>query len=227
MFCLPRVKEGYFEDKKNAILDIAEKICAEKPLYKVTMKDIIKETGLSPGAMYASFSDVDEVILSLISRLSLEVDFTSDVERILKENESPEGKIKELIFFLIELVHVSIDTYGKIFSELSYVAITWTDDKKNKYALSEIQGMYDYVSSSLTKVIEENIVNGYFKPIVSKESIYAMIFAFMDGLVRDLVFVRCYKIENLPMNVTFEEKDLPTAITSSVIHLLNRQKGDD
>lgn len=225
---MPKVREGYFEDKKNAILDIAEKICAEKPLYKVTMKDIIKETGLSPGAMYASFSDVDEVIFSLISRINLEIDFTSDVERILKENGSPEEQIEALIFFIIELINVSIDTYGKIFSELAYLAISWTDEKKNKFAkdFSKVQGMYDYISNSLTNVIEENITSGYFRPIVSKRSIYAMIFAFMDGLVRDLVFARCYKIEGLPMGVTFEEKDLPAAITISVIHLLNGQRGD-
>ena len=220
---MPKVKEGYFEDKKNSILDVVEKICKDKPLNKVTMKDIITETKLSPGAMYSSFSDIDEVIIALVNRLSNEINFVPVVEEIVNTGNSPEEIIKGLLSYLIELINSSILTYGKIISELAFVAVEAERGKKLATNIHELQ-MYDYVLGALTKVIDDNIANGYFKPAVSKESIYSLMFAFMDGLVRDLSFVKNYKykVEDLPMGVTFEEQDLPKAIADSVIFLLHQ-----
>ena len=218
---LPKVKKGYFEDKKNSILDVAEKICMNKPLNKLTMKDIITETGLSPGAVYASFSDIDEVIIALVNRMSIEVNFISAVEEILLAGDNPEVVIKKLINYLINLINSSVTTYGKTLSELVFVAVDKDRGEKIMQGIHEIQ-MYEYIRDTLVKVISENIRNGYFKPLVTEESIYALIFSFMDGLVRGLSLVKNYKLENLPMGVTFEEKDLSTAITDSVIFLLKQ-----
>lgn len=219
---MPKVKEGYFENKKNAILDTAEKICMEKPLYKLTMKDIIKETGLSPGAVYASFSDIDEVIVGLINRLSVTVDFMGDTNRILQTENAPEEKIEALFTYFLELIYSTVTSYGKIFHELNTVITDVARRQKIVEGMHEIQ-MYSYVLNAVTGVMEENIANDYFKPALSKESIYALIFAFFDGLVRDLTLVKCYQLE-VPQSVTFEEKDLLKALTSSTIFLLNNTR---
>lgn len=216
---MPKVNEEYFENKKNAILDTVEEICKTKPLYKLTMKDIIKETGLSPGAVYASFSDIDEVIAVLINRLSVTVDFISATDCILQTKSTPEEKIQDLFAYFIELIHSTITSYGKIFHELNTVITDTERRKKIVDGMHEIQ-MYGYVLNAIREVIKENIDNGYFLPTLSIESIYALIFAFFDGLVRDLTLVKCYQLE-APQSVTFEEKDLPKALAVSVIFLLN------
>jgi len=218
---LPKVKDGYFEDKKNSILDAAEKICMSKSLNKLTMKDVITETGLSPGAVYASFSDIDEVIIALINRMSAAVDFVSAVEEILQTSGSPEAIIKSLMDYCINLIHSSIETYGKILSEVVYVAVDGDRGEKIIQGIDEVQ-MYYYIRDTLVKIINENIENGHFRPIVSEKSIYALIFSFLDGLTRDLSLVKSYKVENIPMGVTFEEQDLSKAITDSIIFLLNQ-----
>lgn len=216
---MPKVKKDYFENKKNAILDTVEEICKTKPLYKLTMKDIIKETGLSPGAVYASFSDIDEVIAALINRLSVTVDFIGATNRIMQTKSTPEEIIQNLFDYIIELIHSTITSYGKVFHELNTVIIDAERGKKITDGLHEIQ-MYSYLLDAIKGVIEENIANGYFKPTLSIESIYALIFAFFDGLIRDLTLVKCYRLK-VPQSITFEEKDLPKALTSSVISLLN------
>ena len=223
---MPKVKDGYFEDKKNSILDVAEKICINKSLNKLTMKDVITETGLSPGAVYASFSDIDEVIIALINRMGKAVDFVNAVEEILQTGDSPEAVIKSLMDYFINLTHSSVETYGKILSELVYVAVEGDRGEKIIQGINEAQ-MYSYIRDMLVKVINENIENGYFKPIVSERSIYALILSFMDGLMRDLSLVKSYNIGNIPMGVTFEEKDLSKAITDSIIFLLNQGKVDN
>ena len=216
---MPKVTEEYFEIKKNTILDTAEKICTTKPLYKLTMKAIVTESGLSPGAVYASFSDIDEVIVALINRLSIEVDIVSDIKLILQNRITPEEKVEGLLTYSINLIHNTSITYGKIFCELQTIITDDVRRKKIDNGLREIH-TYGYVFNSLILVIEENIANGYFKPITSKESIFSLILVTLDGFIRDFSLSKSYKIE-IPYGVTFEEKDLPNAFAASIIFLLN------
>ena len=79
---------------------------------------------------------------------------------------------------------------------------------------------YSYILNSLILVIEENIANGYFKPITSKESVLSLILVTLDGFVRDYSLSKSYPID-IPYGITFEEKDLPDAFANSIIFLLN------
>ena len=49
---MPKVNEAYISEKKQVILDATFRICMRKPVYQVTMKDVIKETGMSQGGIY-------------------------------------------------------------------------------------------------------------------------------------------------------------------------------
>ena len=109
---MPKVKEGYFEDKKNAILDAAQKICQDMPLNKMTMTDIINETGLSPGSVYATFSNIYEVIIALVNRPCIIMDITGDVDSILREHDKPEKKIAALLSYQLRLIASSIGTHA-------------------------------------------------------------------------------------------------------------------
>ena len=221
---MPKVKEGYFEDKKNAILDVAEKLCLSKPLNKLTMKDITKESGLSPGAIYAAFPDIDEVIIALINRMSVTADFEGAISGMLQSGSTPEGKIEGLFNIVFEMICSTARVHGKIYNEFTLVAADAGRRKKLESGITEKQA-YSHLQTALMGLIEENIANGYFMPKTSKESIYALIIAFVDGVIRDLSLVECYSFGDLPYGVTFKEKDLPKAAAEAVIFLLNK-KGD-
>lgn len=222
---MPKVNEEYFENKKNAILDAVENICRTKPLYKLTMKDIIEETKLSPGAIYASFSDIDQVIIELINRMSIAVNFMDETAQILQNPNTPEEKIKEICDYFIHLIRSTVTAYGKIFHELNTVITDGIRKEKIEAGMHEAQ-MYNYVLHALIDTIDENIANGYFKPRTSKESIYVLLFSFLDGFLRDLIYANCYQFD-IPYGVTFEEKDLPEALTASIIFLLGSTEGGE
>ena len=44
---MPKVTDEYLTDKKNYILECTGEILKEKPLYSITMRDIIKRAGFS------------------------------------------------------------------------------------------------------------------------------------------------------------------------------------
>lgn len=46
---MPKVNEDYINKKKTQILDAAFRMFQQKPLYEITMLDVIKEAGISKG----------------------------------------------------------------------------------------------------------------------------------------------------------------------------------
>mgnify|MGYP000316821544 FL=1 len=65
---MPKVSKEYFDNKRKIILDAALKVFSKKPSYTVSMKDIIKESKLSHGGVYKYYSNIDDIIISLINR---------------------------------------------------------------------------------------------------------------------------------------------------------------
>ncbi|MDR2939354.1 MAG: TetR/AcrR family transcriptional regulator [Clostridiales bacterium] len=216
---MPKVNAAYFENKRNTILDAVENICKVKPLYKLTMKDIIEAAGLSTGAVYAAFSDIDEVLIAFFNRFRKNLDFAGDTGEILQSQNPPEGKLQMLFRYFLEHARTTVESYGKINYEMSAVI---TDVHRRKKILAGIQEKqhYAYGINVAIELIEDNLANGYFKASVSKESIYVLIISFFDGIMRDLTLTKCYGIDLLP-NTSFEEIDLAEALSTAVLSLLS------
>jgi AcrR family transcriptional regulator len=54
--------------RKNIIVDAAEKVFAEKPFTKVSMRDIAKEAGISPALIYRHFPDQQHLFVEAFLR---------------------------------------------------------------------------------------------------------------------------------------------------------------
>ena len=54
---MPKVSEDYFKKKRDEILDAAYQVVMEKPIYSVSLRDIIQKSGLSQVAFIAIIQD--------------------------------------------------------------------------------------------------------------------------------------------------------------------------
>jgi AcrR family transcriptional regulator len=73
------LKEHEKEQRKNLILDVAEKIFSEKPFDDVNMRDLAKEVGISPGSIYTYFPDKESLYVEVSLRgFQRAVDIMSD-----------------------------------------------------------------------------------------------------------------------------------------------------
>jgi len=63
-----KLKEQEKDLRKCIIIDAAEKQFASKPFHKVSMRDIAKEAGISPSAIYRHFPDQQSLFLEAFSR---------------------------------------------------------------------------------------------------------------------------------------------------------------
>ena len=59
---MPRVSAAHEQEVRDRILDAASRVFAEKGYHSSTIADVVRESGLSVGAIYTYFSGKDELI---------------------------------------------------------------------------------------------------------------------------------------------------------------------
>lgn len=213
---MPKVNEDYINKKKNEILDAAFMIFKQKPLYEMTMLDVIKEAGISKGGIYRYFSDIDEVIIALINRETAKNNYKHKIDEIVTSIDAAEGVIKELFNFLANYINVSPDTLGKFQFELT-VYLSNHPDKSDKFknSLTE-QENGQYLMGTLFKVIMEGVNKGELKAIFPLEDIFSYIITTIDGVVNKAVLQKCYGNNANSIDVI----KLFKLISNSVLHML-------
>jgi AcrR family transcriptional regulator len=59
---MPKVSQSYREDRRREILDAAVRCFAREGFHRATVHDVVKESGLSLGAIYNYFASKEEII---------------------------------------------------------------------------------------------------------------------------------------------------------------------
>jgi AcrR family transcriptional regulator len=62
---MPKVSEAHKAERREQILDAARTCFARLGFHRTTMKDIVRESGLSPGAIYGYFASKQEIVESI------------------------------------------------------------------------------------------------------------------------------------------------------------------
>jgi AcrR family transcriptional regulator len=65
---MPKVSKQYLEARCSEILDASVVCFARSGFHKATMRDIVRESGLSAGAIYNLFSSKQEIIAAIAAR---------------------------------------------------------------------------------------------------------------------------------------------------------------
>ena len=116
---MARVSKEYYEIKKREIVDAALKVCEKKTVSSITMQDVINASGLSQGAIYRYYKNIDEILTDLLSRIHMEQYESIDRLNVFLDTETrqivelrrlpvtPEtiAKRRELIARQIKLLH--------------------------------------------------------------------------------------------------------------------------
>jgi AcrR family transcriptional regulator len=216
---MPKVKAGYIDKKKAQILDAAFIIFQQKPLYEITMLDVIKEAGLSKGGIYRYFSDIDDVIIALINRETAQNNYKHKIDEIITSTDATAGKIEALFTFLGNYIKESPVTIGKIQFELT-VLISNHPEKAERFMsnLTEQENGQYLVNALLNKILE-GVSRGEFEPIYPLNDIFTYIMTSIDGVVKNVVLERCYGANagNIDETKIFE------IISKSVLYLLGKK----
>ena len=218
---MPKVKEDYFEDKRNQILDAAFRVCNRKPAYDVTMSNIVEETGMSQGGVYKYFNNIDLVLAALIDRANQSSDYKEQIDMVMTSDNSAEIKLRDLFKISEQCFSDMLISYNKILYELGtfFAYSPKRCERINRNVTTS--SAFEYLTQCAAKVIISGTEEGFFKPVMPIQDVIAFVVASFDGIIRDVTITKCYSKDEVPATeIVFDEKKLIQGLYLSTIALL-------
>jgi AcrR family transcriptional regulator len=155
-------------------MDSAERLFATKGFNGTSMNDIVKESGLSKGAIYGHFESKERLFLSLWERQTV-VGIGQ-----LRQIFSPEDTAVDKLLKVAEMTMVSScdcpREVGRMQMEFMVAA------SRMKAMEPDMQKRYETIHTFIAEIFEEGIENGEFKADIDSESLTSILFAALDGL---------------------------------------------
>lgn len=219
---MPRVNEEYLQDKRGQILDAAYRVCMQKPVYSITMRDIITEIGWSQGAIYRYFKNVHDILFELINRQTAHLHVKEEVDAILSLPEPPECIVAKILDLVTRTLMMNIKEFGKMVFEYAALIANQPEYLEPFTENVKIEADMHYLQKRTLEYIVSHIENGYFKPLVPVHDIFAFVETSIDGIHRDLVLVQCcqVKVHTASIPKELDPQKLMDVLCKSVIYLL-------
>ncbi|KMN43407.1 TetR/AcrR family transcriptional regulator [Bacillus cereus] len=167
------VKE--YEERRNEILETAEKLFVTKGYTKTTVNDILKEIGIAKGTFYHYFKSKEEVMDEIIMRI-----IKADVAKAKAIVSNPNIPVLDKLFrILMEQSPKSGDIKEKMIEQFHQ------PNNAEMHQKSLVQSII-YLSPVLTEVLKQGIEEGIFSTPYPQETIELLISSaqviFDDGL---------------------------------------------
>ena len=184
---MPKVTKEYVYEKKREIVDVAIRLCNSKPAYAVTIRDVVKECGISQGGMYHYFSSIDEIFIEILNRAYDDLMIPSQHDNVFVSGKLPSEVIIDFLLQRGILVDRIYKQFGRLIHDLQ--AICLNDPERGRKIVAGIKANDDGYSafSELSNYIDECIADGSFKCVVPKEHILFIIISASDGIKKALV----------------------------------------
>lgn len=219
---MPRVNHEYLQDKREQILDAACRVCVRKPVYSITMRDIITEIGWSQGTIYRYFKNVHYILFELINRQTAHLHVKEEVDAILSLPEPPERIIVRILDLVTRTTLMNTKEFGKMIFEYTALIGNQPEYLEPFTENVKIEADMHYLQKKTLAYIVTQIESGYFKPLVPVRDLFEFIETSIDGIQRDIILHQCYQLE---VYTTFIPKKLDpqrlmSVLCKSVIHLL-------
>ncbi|MDP4120442.1 MAG: TetR family transcriptional regulator [Bacillota bacterium] len=217
---MPKVSQQYFDNKKDSILQAALNICKTKPIYEVTMKDIIRECNISQGGIYRYYSDIDEILVEVINRCNPNSDYKQKIDNIIKTSNSHKESIDRLFNFMGLYIQENMSTLGKMLFELTVLMANHPSrGRKIQSQINDGQSS-EYFIKEVYRTVHEGISSGSFNPLIPENDILTFISIAIDGIAVNGVLLNSYGVPQrgeIPFNII----NLFNTFKTSVSLLLN------
>ena len=218
---MPKVKEEYLIEKKKEIIKAAFEVCKRKPVYDVTMSDIVAETGMSQGGVYKYFNNIYSVYAALIDEANRIGGQIRLIDEVMDSDAEPEYKLKQLFGIAESFFSDMLISYNKILFELSTFCIQNPEYNQRINSETKETAIFPYLAGRLAELIITQSESGYFTPIVPVPDILSFVVASFDGIIRDVTLNKCYGIQSSNMK-ELNGKELISCLYISTLKLLGK-----
>jgi len=186
---MPRVSEEYKQEVKQRILLAAAEVCREKPAYMITMRDVIRQVGLSPGAVYSYYPNIDSLWLDYLNGLLADHSVQENDSDLLFnglcrfDGESVTDYL-DRCFVYIERIFASLSLdRAKIIYELEIKRASdpiFAQERREKVHPVEI---YKHLLEQMAQALSEG---------ENTAAMYIFLKSWFEGFAKNLIESRCY-----------------------------------
>lgn len=173
----PKVSEEYKKERERELIEAAKKVFIEKGFVRTSMQDIMDKAGISRGAMYSYFDNIDHVFIEV-----LKYDDQKDIQYFVPSDEGPlwpqlKNWVEEQQFYIEAIDQTLLYAKAEFFLSSNYA--------NNKDNFPYISERYNRTTEAIEEVLNEGMRKGEFSPQQSTRSIARYILSFINGLMLD------------------------------------------
>jgi len=186
---MPKVKDEYITDKRNFILECTGEILKEKPLYLITMRDIIKKAGFSQGVIYRYYANLDEIYVDYINKHTNDCLLEQRVDSLVSSEQTETDILAGCLMLLGEYIEELVQSVvGKTFFEL---VVLYSGDPEKRNAIFprlKLKQSLEYAQRKTMEYAMCNVAKGVFQPQLPIPSILRFVSVFIDGIAHNAVY---------------------------------------
>jgi AcrR family transcriptional regulator len=180
---MPRVTEEHRASRREQILAAGWRCVAREGFHKTSMADVIRESGLSAGAVYLYFRSKDDIIAAIAEQVVAGADVIFD-EVLALYPPPPLPEAMRLIVTRMERLATAGD------GELVKVALpTWAEAVRNESIRDVVARAYRHLRHRMQELVERLQAAGRFDPEADPEQVAQVLFGLMPGFVLQRVIL--------------------------------------
>ncbi|MCL2842935.1 MAG: TetR/AcrR family transcriptional regulator [Oscillospiraceae bacterium] len=227
---MPKVDKGHFEEKANKIVDAAIRVCKTKPAYAVTLRDVVKESGVSQGGMYCYFSSIDEIFAEILNRAYSEFQLGDAIDEVFQSNKPLHEVIIDAFALLGQLADGMVAQYGKLLYEISDIYANEPERVVKIIDRIRVTNDTNAVVGRIMTLIEANIASGTFNPMMPKEHILLLIGVMIQGITKTVTFSQNAEMLKAQTGVTEEyttAQGMMKVLAQTILRLIETDNSEE
>lgn len=174
---MPKVTEEHRLARRRQIVDAARRCVIEQGFHKTTMADVIRESGLSAGAVYGYFKSKEEIVAAIAEEALSTVDEL--FEKILA-SEKPLSPFDALEAALNHIVAIAERPGG----DVTRIAIqAWAEALRNPAIMETAQSKYSKLRGHFEAVARRAQADGTVDASVDPRYVSQALFGFLPGFL--------------------------------------------
>ena len=173
---MPRVSAAHEQQVRDRILAAAARVFSEKGYHSSTIADVVRESGLSVGAIYTYFSGKDELI-----RLACDQIAARGLDE-LAERLAPARTTAERMTIAIALYVETIDEYDEAPGQISLVQ-AWAEADREPGVREMLAARRERLVGAGQYLISQGVASGELPAWLDVDAVTRGFLALLDGLL--------------------------------------------
>jgi AcrR family transcriptional regulator len=174
---MPKVTDAHRLARRQQIVDAARTCVAEQGFHKTTMADVIRESGLSAGAVYGYFKSKDEIVAAIAD------DALASVDQLFKGLMASDKPLTPADVLEATLEHVIRIAEGHD-TDVTRVGVqAWAEALHNEKIHATAREKYTLLRGHFVDVARRAQADGTISPDANPEYVAQVLFGMIPGFI--------------------------------------------